>query len=394
LENNIYNVSGKDILSGIAETGKDIGSEVFVPGLRHGIESMVDALDQKGKYHHYYIDPRKPVSFIGSQADERIDGSYLSSHYTGQPQGLEIEGGYGNDTIIGSSGNDTIYGDLASTIEEDAVAREMTGNKTVAPGNDILYGGGGNDILDGGKGNDTLAGGQGNDVLYGGEGYDTYIYNMGDGNDVIYDSDRKGRIFVQKQGVLGLEKITVGALYKQGDANIWKSANGVIEITHNSPWQIVLEDGGTITLGDDFQSGDFGINLIDTPDDPTTTLTITGDLAPVDSDPNTPGVQIQYDALGNVITDPNTPEPDRADTLYDSTGNDLIVCGGGNDQILASNGGDDWLKGPAGTSLNMSFQPEVLLPCCLPAPSYRIGHGGRGHTEESREVRHRDTEVM
>ena len=45
-----------------------------------------------------YIDPRKPVSFIGSNADEIIDDNYLSFHYTGEPQHLEIEGGYGYNT--------------------------------------------------------------------------------------------------------------------------------------------------------------------------------------------------------------------------------------------------------------------------------------------------------
>jgi len=111
-------------------------------------------------------------------------------------------------------------------------------------------------------------GGQGDDGLYGGEGYDTYVYNVGDGHD-IYDFDKKGRI------VTGNDK-TIGNVYQQkADTKVYTTANARIEITHHSPWQVVFEDGGTITLGDDFQSGDFGINLIDVPDDPGITLTIT-----------------------------------------------------------------------------------------------------------------------
>ncbi len=54
-------------------------------------------------------------------------------------------------------------------------------------GNDKLYGGTGNDLLIGGAGNDTLVGGTGNDVLSGGDGADDYVFNRGDGHDIIND---------------------------------------------------------------------------------------------------------------------------------------------------------------------------------------------------------------
>jgi hypothetical protein len=72
-----------------------------------------------------------------------------------------------------------------------------------------------------------------------------------------------------------------------------------------------------------------------------TTRTILGDLAPVDSDPRQAGIQIRYDDLGNVITDPGIAEADRADTLYDSAGADLISSGGGADTVFRVRGGDD-----------------------------------------------------
>lgn len=49
----------------------------------------------------------------------------------------------------------------------------------------LLIGNRGNNILDGGAGNDTLYGGAGNDVLIGGSGADTYVFNRGDGSDLI-----------------------------------------------------------------------------------------------------------------------------------------------------------------------------------------------------------------
>ncbi|MGH8710004.1 MAG: calcium-binding protein [Burkholderiales bacterium] len=76
--------------------------------------------------------------------------------------------------------------------------------------------------------------------------------------------------------------------------------------------------------------------------------TILGDLGPIDFDATSPGVQTRTDALGNVIVDLNQPVPDRADTLFDSVGNDQILSGGGNDVVSAVRDGDDVIDGGAG----------------------------------------------
>lgn len=76
---------------------------------------------------------------------------------------------------------------------------------------------------------------------------------------------------------------------------------------------------------------------------PTTERSIVGDLAPIDCGPE-PGLQYGYDALGNVIVNPDNSAPDRVDTLYDSAGNDLMQSGGGNDLINATRGGNDRIE--------------------------------------------------
>ena len=53
--------------------------------------------------------------------------------------------------------------------------------------NNYLRGGMGKDSLIGGAGNDTLWGGKKNDMLTGGDGDDVFIYQAGQGNDVITD---------------------------------------------------------------------------------------------------------------------------------------------------------------------------------------------------------------
>lgn len=64
-------------------------------------------------------------------------------------------------------------------------AVKITGNEL----NNSIVGGSGKDSLAGNTGNDTLRGGKGNDKLWGGGGADTFIYDSGDGQDIIYGFD-------------------------------------------------------------------------------------------------------------------------------------------------------------------------------------------------------------
>jgi Ca2+-binding RTX toxin-like protein len=187
--------------------------------------------------------------------------------------------------------------------------------------NNKLQGGGGDDYIYGGKGDDTLTGGKGDDYLIGGADFDTYYYTVGDGHDWIYDQDNTGKIIIKDQRGGIVAERSLGNFYKvEGGTNAWKNPNGVIEITHNSPWKIVLDDGGTIELGEDFESGDFGITLLDTPSDPVTNNTIIGDFNPANLN----------------------------DTLYDSAGNDRIEGRDGNDMIYGWQGGNDRFLGGSG----------------------------------------------
>ena len=70
-------------------------------------------------------------------------------------------------------------------------------------GADNLTGGSQTDLLVGNAGTDRLNGGGGNDTLLGGAGFDTYVYNTGDGNDVIQDADDIGQLLVNGQMMVG-----------------------------------------------------------------------------------------------------------------------------------------------------------------------------------------------
>ena len=76
--------------------------------------------------------------------------------------------------------------------------------------------------------------------------------------------------------------------------------------------------------------------MLEEPNAPVTDNTISGDLTPVDFDIYTPGIQVEYDQWGNVITSPTSPDPGRFDTLNDTTGSDLIEGQGGDDNITSN----------------------------------------------------------
>ena len=81
-------------------------------------------------------------------------------------------------TINAGNGNDTIN---ASTVPAGVIGLTIDGGA----GNDTITGSQGNDMLLGGDGNDTVVGGRGNDMALLGNGNDTFIWNPGDGSDIV-----------------------------------------------------------------------------------------------------------------------------------------------------------------------------------------------------------------
>ncbi|HYD49268.1 MAG TPA: hypothetical protein VEB21_13010, partial [Terriglobales bacterium] len=125
-------------------------------------------------------------------------------------------GGAGSDIVIGGSGKDHLSGDSASVdaanlsgddyLDGGAGDDEILGGK----GNDILVGGAGIDTLVGGEGDDVYWGGAGDDVIVLGPGKDTFIYERGDGTDVVVN-DPSGT------GAAYLDSIALGSGISRAD---------------------------------------------------------------------------------------------------------------------------------------------------------------------------------
>lgn len=75
----------------------------------------------------------------------------------------------------------SIFGGNEDEIIKDTISGAVYRN--------ALYGGGGDDLLIGTVKDDTLVGGSGKDTMLGGDSADKFIYNSGDGKDIIYGFD-------------------------------------------------------------------------------------------------------------------------------------------------------------------------------------------------------------
>jgi Ca2+-binding RTX toxin-like protein len=99
-----------------------------------------------------------------------------------------IDGGNGNDRLVGGSGAVTLRG----------------GN-----GDDVLAGGAGAETLLGGNGDDSIDGNKGNDVGVMGNGDDTFVWDPGDGSDVVEGQNGTDRMLFN--GADAAERVVLSA---------------------------------------------------------------------------------------------------------------------------------------------------------------------------------------
>ncbi|NHZ88083.1 hypothetical protein F2P45_03395 [Massilia sp. CCM 8733] len=77
--------------------------------------------------------------------------------------------------------------DAAAISQRANLGTEMNESIAGTEGNDVIDARGGDDTLLGQGGDDTLIGGRGDDNLSGGNGSDAYVFNLGDGRDMLID---------------------------------------------------------------------------------------------------------------------------------------------------------------------------------------------------------------
>ncbi|MCX7422545.1 MAG: hypothetical protein NT013_23785 [Planctomycetia bacterium] len=298
---------------------------------------------------------RGAVTVRGNKGDDVLTGLNAK---IGQMR-LRMEGGDGNDTIVGTSGDDTLSGDagidrIKAGLGDDLVLGGA-GIDTIngEGGNDTLIGGDGSDTLVGDgadtlfgdAGNDSLIGDQGNDILSGGEGDDTA--NGGDGNDTITGDNGNDSLL----GGSALDSITGGngddTLDGGRNDDVLNGGAGNDKIRGDHGNDSILGGSGDDTInggdGDDVISGQAGNDLI------------TG----ADGD----------DVINGNDGDDIITGGDGDDTLIGGNGNDIVLGDQGDDLIngqgstdtLAGGQGDDTIISAAAGEVNEKFVLSALI---------------------------------
>lgn len=135
-----------------------------------------------------------------------------------------IDGGGGNDHLMGSGGDDVLLG---------------------GPGNDIVHGRDGNDRILGGEGDDRLDGGKGRDVIVGGLGADELRGNQED--DVLiagftaFDADAAALALIAEEWNSNGDYLTRIDHLRNGSGAIL-SGSGVT-LAASGPGRTVFDDG-------------------------------------------------------------------------------------------------------------------------------------------------------
>jgi hypothetical protein len=248
--------------------------------------------------------------YQGTSLNDTMNGfSIYNEQFKGNAGNDSISGNDGNDQLDGGDDNDTLNG----------------GN-----GNDTLLGGLGNDSLNGGVGSNTLSGGLGNDTLKTTDYFsvNTYLFNLGDGQDVISDYSDATTVDVLRFGVgISVADLSLNRI----------GSDLVVSVGNN---------GDKITIQSWFTSTAYFIERFDFADGSTLNAT-----------------QITEQSIYQGTTNGDTMNGFNAyneqfngnagnDSISGNDGNDQLDGGIGNDTLNGGNGNDTLLGGLGNDSLN------------------------------------------
>jgi len=217
-------------------------------------------------------------------------GAELNRRATmGTPRDDTYSGTANADELSGQGGRDTLLGNA---------------------GNDILSGGADNDRLEGGAGTDSLTGGTGNDILIGGTGGDTYIFSPGDGIDDIRDTGDASADTIRINGY------TLGQIRF---SRVGVDGNDLSIRFSGSADRLIVRSAFAGTAADTIEQ--FHI--------PASGITLT---------------------LADVLTRVTPDVAATGETLYGTSGDDVLAGGAGND-FLSGGAGADVMTGGDGDDI-------------------------------------------
>lgn len=265
LNNIIIGNDGNNILNGLAgnntlKGGK--GNDTYIITASNANDTIIENINEgtdtvKASVSHtlaanienLILTGKENINGTGNSGDNRIEGNEGDNILSGGAGNDTLYGGgKGKDTLKGGTGNDTYIVDSSDvTVVEnanegtDTVISSINYTLTANVENLKLEGSSGirgtgnalNNVITGNNQNNTFVGGKGNDTLKGGTGADTYIFNKGDGQDIIQENSPNSN---------AVDKIVFGAGITKNDVTFTRSGYDLIVAIKNTTDKITIKN--------------------------------------------------------------------------------------------------------------------------------------------------------
>lgn len=147
------------------------------------------------------------VTINGGEGNDMIVGGSDTDLLVGETGNDTLIAGGGDDSAFGGLGNDTLRGGSGNDVLDGGDDADLVVGQG---GGDLLIGGAGNDTVDGGVGNDSMLGNDGNDSMTGGTGSDVII--GGTGNDTLLGNEGTDTLI----GGSGIDSLSGGTSHDVG----------------------------------------------------------------------------------------------------------------------------------------------------------------------------------
>ncbi|WP_160016445.1 calcium-binding protein [Pseudomonas sp. 8BK] len=313
----------------------------------------------------------------GGDGDDTLHGDAGNDLLNGEWGDDHLHGGEGNDTLNGGGGNDHLYGDTGDDhlyggglldggagndyLEGSGLLVGGEGNDTLkGQGFDTLQGAAGDDLIEAysnawNQGTNTIEGGTGNDTIYGSFGEDTYVFNLGDGKDLLIER-RANEAFSNVEPTADTLSFGEGiaasdlSFHRRGLDMIIEHANGTDSITvqnwfkepndHFKLEHFVFADGSELSQAEVegqviWHGTDVADSFIGYRDLNDSMRLGAGD----DKAWGRAGDDVIHGEGGNDYLDGEAGD----DTVYGGAGNDQLMGGVGSDQLFGGTGDDKYV---------------------------------------------------
>jgi trimeric autotransporter adhesin len=208
-------------------------------------------------------------TLLGGNGSDYLDGGTGADYMEGGAGNDTLVGGLGADTLVGGAGddvydvdnladtvlelsgegNDLVRSSVSFTLSQGVEDLQATGAAAInLDGNALdnsVWGNSGNNVISGMLGNDDLQGGAGNDI---------YVFNRGDGQDFIDNTDLL-RDSAQPSLLAALDTLRFGTGIAANDVAVFRSGNDLILRIKGATDQVAVlgyysadDQSGTITF--------------------------------------------------------------------------------------------------------------------------------------------------